>query len=46
MNAFNRLTIYLSIMEAKIKEEEFLLLTSLPPSYDILFTTLLVGKES
>ena len=49
LNVFSRLTTQLLIlsMETKIDEEDqaLLLLTSLPPSYDTLVTTLLVGKE-
>ena len=50
LNVFNRLTTQLLIlsMETKIDEEDqdLLLLTSLPPSYDTIVTTLLVGEET
>lgn len=50
LNVFNRLTTQLLIlgMETKIDEEDqaVLLLTSLPPSYGTLVTTLLVGEET
>lgn len=50
LNVFNRLTTQLLIlgMETKIDEEDqaVLLLTSLPPSYGTLVTTLLAGEET
>ena len=50
LNVFNRLTTQLLIlsMETKIDEEDqdLLLLTSLPPSYDTIVTTLLVVEET
>ena len=48
LNVFNRLTIQFLSVETNIEEEDqvLLLLTSLPPSYDTLVTTLLVDKET
>ena len=48
MNAFNRIVSDLLALEVKLEEEDkdFLLLSSLPSSYDHLATTIMYGKET
>ena len=48
MNVFNKLISQLRSMDVKVDEEDqaFLLLSSLPKSYDHLVTTILYGKDT
>src|SRR4051812_3314155 len=48
LNAFNKIVSDLLALEVKLKEEDkaLILLSSLPPSYDHLVTTILYGKET
>src|SRR3954466_12876034 len=48
LNAFNKIVSDLLVLEVKLQEEDkaLILLSSLPPSYDHLMTTILFGKET
>src|SRR3954468_12340257 len=48
LNAFNKIVSDLLALEVKMEEEDkaLMLLSSLPPSYDHLVTTILYGKET
>src|SRR3954467_15725451 len=48
LNAFNKTVSDLLALEMKMEEEDkaLILLSSLPPSYDHLVTTILYGKET
>ena len=48
LNAFNKIVSDLLALEMKLKEKDkaLILLSSLPPSYDHLGTTILYGKET